>query len=78
MPETKGNPASPAENGAMTSCVVRWPHFAHNSHVDLEEQMKTARNTTATLKIHVLPAQIIIPNLTPLNTNTTINLASPA
>ena len=47
MPETKGNPASPAENGAMTSYVVRWPHFGHNSHIDLEEQMKTARNKTA-------------------------------
>ena len=78
MPETKGNPASPAENGAMTSYVVRWPHFGHNSHIDLEEQIKSARNTTATLKIHVLPTQIIIPKLTPLNTNTTINLASPA
>ena len=78
MPETKGNPASPAENGAMTSYVVRWPHFGHNSHIDLEEQMKTARNKTATLKIHVVPTQIIITKLTPLNTSTTINLASPA
>ena len=26
MPETKGSPTSPAENGAMTSCVVRQSH----------------------------------------------------
>ena len=25
MPETKGSPASPAENGAMTSCGVQLP-----------------------------------------------------